>query len=127
MAQSPLPVPVPRPRLRRAVKNLHRQKLVDLFEGFSAGTVSDEQIQTARECIHHGGSPSSRYIQIPFEDILSRNEVGGLIGGCVWGWVCGSHCVCVINVYWSCEATQRTSVWITFSITTESGVLDCWM
>ena len=111
MAQSPLPVPVPRPRLRRTVRNLHRQKLVDLFEGFSAGTVSDEQIQAARECIHHGGSPSSRYIQIPFEDILNMNEVGGLIGGCVWGvgeWV--ALIVCVINVYCPCEANQQTPV-----------------
>lgn len=94
MAQSPSPVPVPRPRPRRTVKNPNRQKLVDLFGGFSAGTVSDEQIQAARECIHYGGYPSARYIQIPFVDILGKNEVCGWVdwwmcvggGGCCLTW-----------------------------------------
>lgn len=71
---------------------------MDLFWGFSAGTVSDEQIQAARDCIHYGGNPSGRYIQIPFVDILTKNEVGGWVD---W-WMCvgggGGGCLtwCVI-------------------------------
>ena len=50
---------------------------MESFAGFSASTVSDEQIQAARDCIHGGGPPSARYAQVPFDRIMNQNQVGG--------------------------------------------------
>jgi len=50
---------------------------VDSFASFSSSTVSEEQIQAAKDCIHSGGPSSTRYVQIPFDAIMSQNQVGG--------------------------------------------------
>jgi len=55
---------------------------VDSFASFSSSTVSEEQIQAAKDCIHNGGPSSTRYVQIPFDDIMSQNQVGGFSCAC---------------------------------------------
>jgi len=55
---------------------------MDLFARFSSSTVSEEQIQAARDCIHKGGPSSIRYIQIPFDAIMSQNQVSGFSCAC---------------------------------------------
>ena len=74
MAGTP-PQPVPQPRPRQKTGNPLRKKYVEMFAGFNTNTVSDEQVQAARDCVHNGGPPSTRYVQVPFDIILNQNKV----------------------------------------------------
>jgi len=90
MAGTP-PQPVPQPRPRRKTGNPLRKKYVEIFAGFNANTVSDEQVQAARDCIHSGGPPSTRYVQVPFDVILNQNKVR--FSMCVWTFGLRMHSV----------------------------------
>jgi hypothetical protein len=52
-----------------------KSALVRSFEGFSASQVSQHHVESARQCISNGGSYQERYSVIPFERILSDDQV----------------------------------------------------
>ena len=58
-----------------ATCTIWKDALVRSFQGFSDNHISPDQTKYAEQCILNGGSRHQRYTLIPFENILSDNQV----------------------------------------------------
>ena len=75
MAVQNPPLPTKRTKIFSVVDNVWKSNLIESFEGFNASQVSQHHIEMAEACIKNGGSKNERYRLVPFERILTENQV----------------------------------------------------